>query len=205
MKRRQFLHNATIAGAATLLPVAVHAAGRAAPAPRFGLLRSSGEAGARFEPHLACGAAPCDGAALRIRIDGLQPAAGAPVLRELWLSALFETADGMTAPFLAWQFAHGPRPHMGQRVAFVAPRERMRGFALDYRLGEQAGCAQETCALTSFALPLLVPGHYVLLGPRRDGRAAPTRRLRHSGDAAAPLAGAPRDFDALAFRIEAST
>jgi hypothetical protein len=200
MKRRQFLHSATVAGAATLLPVAVHAA--SAAEPRFGLLRSTGQAGARFEPHLACGAAPCGAAALRIRIDGLQRAAGTPVLHELWLSALFETGDGTTAPFLAWQFAHGPRPQMAQRVAFVAPRERMRGFVLDYRLGARSDCAQETCALTSFALPLLVPGHYVLLGPRRDGRAAPIRRLRHSGDVAAPLAGTRHDFDALAFRIE---
>lgn len=206
MKRRHFLHTAGTLGAVTLLPAAAQAAShalRGAEPARFTLLRAAtGEAGARFAPHAACAAGECDQAALRIRIDGLQRAAGAPVLSELWLSALFEAADGTAAPYLAWQFCDGARPHMGQRVAFVAPRDRMRGFVLDYRLGEQAHRAQENCALTSFALPLLVPGHYVLLGPTRDGRAAFARGLRHSGNPAAPLAGAPRVFDALAFRLE---
>ena len=112
-------------------------------------------------------------------------------------------ADGGTSPFVAWQFARGPRPHMGQRLSFAAPRDRLRGFALDYRLQAASACQHETCSLTSFALPLLTPGHYALLGPRRDGSPASTRGLRHSGDSAAPLAAATvRDFDCLAFRIE---
>jgi hypothetical protein len=203
MKRRQFLHGAGALGAVTLLPVAAAAAAPASPA-RFALLRSTtSEAGARFVPHASCAASACDSAALRVRIDGLQAADGGPVLHELWLSAMFAAPDGGTSPFVAWQFAQGPRPHMGQRLSFVAPREGLRGFALDYRLQAASACEREACSLTSFALPLLTPGHYALLGPRRNGSPAVTRGLRHSGDSAAPLLSATaRDFDCLAFRIE---
>jgi hypothetical protein len=204
MKRRQFLRNASTAGAVALMPVSMQAMAHDQAAPRFTLLRSSSDMrGAQFAPHASCAAASCNASALRIRIDGLQRADGNPVLHELWLSALFESADGGTSPFIAWQFAHGPRPHMSQRVAFVAPRERLRGFALDYRLDAKACLEQEACPLTSFSLPLLTPGHYALLGPRRDGRGARTRGLRHSGDSAAPLQWqGVRDFDYVAFRIE---
>lgn len=207
MKRRKFLQGAGTLGAAVLLPAAAHAAADAFAAPaqsRFTLLRSSGGPGARFFPHAACSAADCGADTLRLRIDGLQRADGAPVLHELWLSALFDHPDGGTAPFLAWQFTDGPRASTGQRIAFVAPRAGMRGFALDYRLGAAAACTRETCALTSLGLPLLTPGHYALLGPRRDGGPASPHGLTHSGNLAAPLAaGVSRDFDCLAFRIEA--
>lgn len=93
---------------------------------------------------------------------------------------------------------------MGQRLSFVVARDGLRGFALDYRTAQHAACVQENCALTHFSLPLLAPGQYVLLGPRRNGGPAPTRGLRASGDAAAPLrwTGA-RDFDYVGLRIEA--
>ena len=203
MKRRQFLSSASIAGAAALVPGAVRAAGSVG-VRRFALLRA--EAGAAGAGFAAAGdaAIACAASAVRIRIDGLHAADGAPVLQELWLNAHFTREDGGTAPFLAWQFSHGPRRHMGHRVAFVAARDRLRGFVLDYRTADQAQCVQEGCALTSFGLPLLAPGQYVLLGPQRDGRAAPTRGLRTSGDAAAPLQWhGPRDFDYVSFRIEA--
>jgi hypothetical protein len=206
MKRRQFLSSASALGAVALVPAAAHAAigASAKPAPRFTLLRADADAaGARFADP-ACADAICTASRVRVRIDGLHAADGGPVLQELWLNALFEKDGGGTAPFVAWQFSQGPRPHMGQRLSFVATRDRLRGFALDYRTAQHAACVHESCALTSFSLPLLAPGQYVLLGPRRNGRAAPTRGLRASGDAAAPLQweGA-RDFDYVSFRIEA--
>lgn len=207
MKRRHFLHSAAALGAAALAPAAAQAAAFALPGAepsRFTLLRASaGVAGARFAAHARCTGEACPDAALRVRIDGLQRADGAPVLSELWLSALF-SSPGVHASFVAWQFSDGPRPHMGQRIAFLAPRAGMHGFVLDYRVGAASTCVRETCALTSFTLPLLVPGHYALLGPKRDGRVADPHDLRYSGNEMAPLAGdSARDFDCLAFRIEA--
>ena len=204
MKRRQFLRTASTAGAVALVPVAVQAATSAGAAPRFTLLRAdSGRPGARFDEP-ACGSTVCSAARVRVRIDGLYPADGGAVLQELWLNAQFAQDDGGIAPFAAWQFSQGPRPHMGQRLSFVAARDRLRGFALDYRTAQHAACAHESCALTGFSLPLLAPGQYVLLGPRRDGRPAPTRGLRASGDATAPLQwSGTRDFDYVALRIEA--
>lgn len=204
MKRRQFLRTATTAGAIACMPVAVQAASRDAVAANFRLVRAdTGQAGARFVD-LACAGATCGAARLRVRIDGLHPADGAPVLQELWLNAQFGQADGSTALFSAWQFSRGPRPHMAQRIAFVVARDRLRGFRLDYRTGGHQACAHESCAMNAFSLPLLTPGQYVLLGPRRDGRPAPTRGLRASGDATAPLQwNGTRDFDYVALRIEA--
>jgi hypothetical protein len=204
MKRRQFLRNASTAGAIAFVPVAVQAAVDAGAAPRFTLLRAdAGQAGARFADP-ACRGEACGASRVRVRIDGLHPADGAPVLQELWLNAQFAQNDGTDALFAAWQFSHGPRPHMGQSLSFVAARDRLRGFRLDYRTALHAACVHESCALTHFILPLLAPGQYVLLGPRRDGRPALPRGLRASGDAAAPLQWTgPRDFDYVALRIEA--
>lgn len=205
MKRRQFLTTASTLSAVALIPAAANAASSvmAAAVPRFALLRAPAElAGARFADP-ACAAATCAASRVRVRIDGLHPADGGAVLQELWLNAQFAKDDGDIAPFAAWQFSQGLRPHMGQRLSFVAPRDRLRGFALDYRTAQHATCVHESCALTSFSLPLLAPGQYVLLGPRRDGRPAPTRGLRASGDANAPLQWqGTRDFDYVAFRIE---
>jgi hypothetical protein len=204
MKRRQFLRSASTAGAIAFVPAAVQAAAGAAPISNFRLLRAdTGQAGARFVD-LACSGAACSAAQLRVRIDGLHPADGAPVLQELWLNAQFGQPDGATALFSAWQFSRGPRPHTAQRIAFVVARDRLRGFQLDYRTGRHQACVHESCAMNGFSLPLLAPGQYVLLGPRRDGRPAPTRGLRASGDASAPLQWAgPRDFDYVALRVEA--
>ena len=203
MKRRQFLRNASTAGAIAFVPVAVQAAANAGAAPRFTLLRADADqVGARFADP-ACGGAACGASRVRVRIDGLRPADGAPVLQELWLNAQFAQNDGSDALFSAWQFSRGPRPHMGQRLSFVVARDRLRGFQLDYRTAQHAACVHESCALTRFTLPLLVPGQYVLLGPRRDGRPVSPRGLRASGDAAAPLQWTgPRDFDYVALRVE---
>jgi hypothetical protein len=203
MKRRQFLRNASTAGAVAFVPFAVQAAAAAGAAPRFSLLRAdAGQAGAGFADPARASA--CGASRVRVRVDGLHPADGTPVLQELWLNAQFAQDDGSDALFAAWQFSRGPRPHMGQRLSFVVARDRLRGFQLDYRTAQQAACVHESCALTRFTMPLLAPGQYVLLGPRRDGRPAPTRNLRASGDAASPLQwSGPRDFDYVALRIEA--
>ena len=80
---------------------------------------------------------------------------------------------------------------------------RMRRFELDYRLAGDLQCRSETCTLTRLRMPALVPGRYVLLGPRRAAAPVDIGALRHSGDAACPLGDVERDFDYLTLRVEA--
>jgi hypothetical protein len=205
MQRRRFLKGATLAGAATALPLSLSLAQAAVQAtePRFLLVRAaSADAGTRFEAVDRATCADCATSTVRVRMDGMHVADGASVLRTLSLSALFDAPGVPRAPFLAWHYVAGSVPRMSQRASFVAGRASMRGFELEYRVGEESTCRTEACALTRFDAPLLAPGHYVLAGPRRDGSRVDPATLAHSGDAAAPLAGA-RDFDYLAFRIEA--
>lgn len=205
MRRRGFLHCAAALGALATLPLAARAAMRGSKTgPAFVLARSaSGARGEAFDPLAVSCAGACTAAMLRVRIDGLHRAAGTPVLHELALSAMFDHGGVQPAPFLAWQFVHGAPSRVSQSIVFSAPRDGMRGFELEYRLAGDAQCRDEACALTRFGAPLLSPGHYVLLGPRRDGTRVDAAGLRHSGDALAPLGEAARDFDYLALRIEA--
>jgi len=205
MRRRGFLHCAAALGALAAVPLAARASMRDAEVrPAFVLARSaSAEFGAAFAPLAVACASACSAPMLRVRIDGLHRAAGSAVLHALSLSAMFDQDDQRPVPFLAWQFVHGAPSRISQRLAFSVPRDRMRGFELDYRLAGDTQCRGESCALTRFDAPLLAPGHYLLLGPRRDGARIDVGALRHSGDVLAPLGDTARDFDYLALRIEA--
>lgn len=201
MKRRDFLGSASVFGACAALP-AVAATARTQAEPRFVLARAeAAEFGTRFVAVDRAACAACAHETLRVRFDGSHAAEGGAVLREFWLDALFDTPDAGRLPFLAWHFDGRGAGYGSQRTSFIAERATMREFAIDYRLGAEA--ARESCRLTRFDAPLLQPGHYVLAGPRRDGRAVDATDLRHSGDVQAPLAHGGRDFDYLAFRIEA--
>lgn len=206
MKRRDFLRSAALLGTAAAMPFAAQTAfAGAAHARTFKLARSaSAVAGSRFAALDVAPCVACDADTLRVRIDAMHRAEGAPVLHELWLSAMFDDDLAGRIPFLAWQFVHGTPPRMSQRVSFVAGRDRMRGFELEFRLPGDAQCRRESCALTRLDAPALSPGHYVLLGPRRDGGSVDAAVLCHSGDPCVPLGPAPRDFDYLALRIEAA-
>jgi hypothetical protein len=192
MKRRSFLKSATLAGAAGSLPL-VFAPLAQASAPRFVLRRASAAMpGAPYLPLEVSPCTACSADTLRVRMDGLHLAAHSN-LREFALSALFDVDAAANAPFLAWQYA-AAGGRTSQRFGFVAGRASMRGFELEYRHAGETVCRRETCALTRLDVPLLAPGHYVLVD------AAAPAVLAHSGDPRAPLA--ERGFDHLAFRIE---
>ena len=204
MQRRKFLQTATLAGAASVVPLSLaQAAALVAAPPRFVLACALvAEAGARFAAPDQAACDDCVASAVRIRLDGMHLAEGGAVLRELSLQAMFEQPLAPRAPFIACHYVAGEPPKHSQRMSFIAERASMRGFELEYRVADQESCQQEDCALTRFEAPLLAPGHYVLAGPRRNGSRVDATRLRHSGDPSAPLAGV-RDFDYLSFRIEA--
>lgn len=203
MKRRDFLGSASAFGALAALPVATATAGVASASPRFVLARA--DAAVPGTPFVAVDRADCAACAqpaLRVRLDASYPAEHGAVLRDFWLSALFDAPGAARTPFLAWHFDGRGAGYGSQRSSFIAERATMRELAIDYRLGH-AEATRETCRLTRFDAPLLQPGHYVLAGPRRNGSAVDAAALRHSGDTHSPLAVAARDFDYLAFRIEA--
>ena len=201
MKRRDFLGSASVVGACAALPVAA-ATVRTTAEPRFVLARAEAAvSGMQFVAVDRAECSACAHEALRVRLDGSHAAEGGAVLREFWLNALFDTRDAGRLPYLAWHFDGRGTGYGSQRTSFIAERATMREFAIDYRLDAEA--ARESCRLTRFDAPLLQPGHYVLAGPRRNGRAIDVTDLRHSGDVQAPLAHGGRDFDYLAFRIEA--
>jgi hypothetical protein len=205
MKRRKFLKAAAIAGAATALPMALsHAVASAPPPSRFVLARAmTSDAGTAYRPLDGADCSECAVSTVRVRMDGMHVADGGAVLRALSLHAMFDVPGAPRAPFTAWHYAAGAQARTSQRLSFVAGRANMRGFELEYRVEGDTGCVSERCDLTRFEAPLLEPGHYVLLGPRRNGERADPAALVHSGDSAAPLAMV-RDFDYLAFRIEAT-
>jgi hypothetical protein len=199
MQRRHFITTTASVGAAFALPMS-SAWSSDAPA-RFALLRATGaHAGARFVPHHLAQCDDCAAPELRIVLGQLQPADGSAVLDRLSLDAMFQTPDGAMAPFHAWHHQHG-----SHAVRFIAPRDSMRSFELDYAAGNGPRL-RETLALTRFEQPLLMPGDYVLVGPRRGGSAVRASSLVHSGDAAAPLGqpgvGPARDFDYVTLRME---
>lgn len=196
MQRRHFLRSAAAIGAAACLPPALS---RAASASRFGLLHAASAApGSPFVPFAAADCAACGAAALRVCVDGLHAAGESPVLADFTLTALFDTLEGGRVPFLAWQAA-GDNRH---RTRFVAPRAGMRGFELTYRPAGATADVSETLALTRAEARVLMPGHYLIVSPRRDGSAVDVRGLVHSGNPLQPLAE-PGDFDYLALRMEA--
>lgn len=185
MKRRSFLKSAAIAGAAAGLPLAL----QAKAAPRWRVLRADdARAGTAYA---AIAAAACEAPTLRVRMDGLHRRSDSS-LRELTLTAQFDSGRGR-AGYVAWQHASGRDT---QRSRFVADRTAMRGFTLRTRHEGEAACHAQECALTALDVPLLSPGHYVIVPAQAAGPFA------HSGDATRPLGAAP--FDYLAFRVEAA-
>jgi hypothetical protein len=137
-------------------------------------------------------------------MDALHFAEGGAVLDDLFVHAMFDLSDGSSVPFIAWRHAAGPVPSRTDRARFIADRATLRRLEIEFRLADSRSRQREDCPLTRFDAPLLTPGHYVLLGPRRDGSRAEPRALLHSGDVTAPLSAlAGRDFDYLAIRVEA--
>ncbi len=196
MQRRHFLRSAAAIGAAACLPPVLS---HAAPASRFSLFYSaSAVAGSPFVPFAAADCAACGATALRVFVDGLHAAGASPVLTDFTLTALFDTLDGARVPFLAWQAA-GDNRH---RTRFIAPRAGMRGFELTYRAAGASADAREALAMTRADVSVLMPGHYLIASPCRDGSMVDARSLVHSGHPLQPLAVAG-DFDYLALRMEA--
>lgn len=203
MKRRKFLKAAAIAGAAGALPLTLARAANLGPdSSRFVLLRAtSGQAGSAFRALDGAGCSDCATPTVRVRMDAMHVAEGGAVLRELSLHAMFDVPHAPRAPFIAWHYVAGTPAKSSQRTSFVAGRANMRGFELEYRVAGDTRCNREDCTMTRFQAPLLEPGHYVVVGPRRDGSRVDPSGFVHSGDMSAPLATA-RDFDYLAFRVE---
>lgn len=176
-----------------------------AESPRLQLLSApSAEAGTRFLPHALADCVRCDRATVQLSIDSFHAADGGAVIDDLALHAMFDLQEGGSAAFTAWRYHSGVVESRTDSVCFTAERDSLRRFEIEYRVAGSAASQREICALTRFDLPLLAPGHYVLLGPRRDGSRLPAQSLHHSGDTHAPLANlSARDFDYLAFRVEA--
>jgi hypothetical protein len=204
VQRREFLAAAGLAAGACGSARA-SATALSADSPRLLLLSApSADAGTRFLPQRLADCAHCDSARVHVSIDSFHAADGGAVLDDLALHAMFDLQDGGSAAFTAWSFHAGAVESRTDSTRFTAGRDSLRRFEIEYRLAGNTESQRETCALTRFDLPLLAPGHYVLLGPRRDGSRPPPQALRHSGDSKAPLANLPaRDFDYLAFRVEA--
>jgi hypothetical protein len=204
MQRRQFLMSAgAVAGLAAMPFGGVEAA--VTRLARFALLRADDAvAGA---PFIAQSLAPCPSctvSVLQVSIEALHAADGGAVLDDFAIHAMFDLPDGLSVPYVAWRHAAGPVPSRTDRARFIADRATLRRLEVEYRLAGSTVPVHEECALTYPGAPLLSPGHYALLGPRRDGARVDARGFRHSGDASAPLSGlARRDFDYLALRIEA--
>jgi hypothetical protein len=205
MQRRDFLHAASLAVASSTIPAGVSFAASlgAAVDPRLQLLRAdAGVAGAPFLPPVAWLA---DRAAQStVHIDRLHAVGGTPVMARLELRAIFAQADGGEAAFLAWSYGAAPGASCSDRVRFVTRGDALRRFEVGYQLASEALACTETCSVAGLDAGALPPGQYVLLGPRRNGQPADPSRLAGTGDAAEPLRLRDRDFDYLAFRIEAS-
>jgi hypothetical protein len=206
MQRRDFLHAASLAVASSTIPagVAFAASIGAASDPRLQLLRAeAGVAGAPFLPPVALRA---DSAARStVHIDRLHAVDGAPVIARFELRAIFAQADGSEATFLAWNYGAAPGASRSDRVRFVTQGNALRRFEVGYQLTSETLACNEKCSVSGVEAGALQPGQYVLLGPRRNGLPVDAWRLVGTGDASEPLRLRTRDFDYLAFRVEATT
>ena len=202
MKRRQFLTAAGASGALGLITLGapVVAATEASVGQRFHILRLDPTTG-RFAAIGASAAPACGEPVLSVRLDALHSAEGAPVLQAFRLSALFDAPGAVQSPFHVWHFDAAAPERASRGFRFLAGRAAMRGFRIDYRLDGEALCS-ERCSAVAHALAPLQPGHYLLAGPRRDGRELDAASLVYSGDPLRPLAAVGRDFDYLGFRVE---
>ena len=208
MKRRNFLMNsAALVGAGVVPAFALAKAVSATPgAPRFSLAQLDASRGT-FAAVSGCAPSSCLDDSVRLRFDAFHAAEPAPVLRALRVHALFDVIGSPQTPYIVWDYRAAEHASNSGGVSFVAGRDCMRGFALDYRLDDGSADVQRThVSLTRLDVPILHPGHYVLAGPRRDGRVADLDGLRYSGSPQQPVlagAGQALAFDYLAFRIEA--
>lgn len=206
MRRRQFLSSASAIAGFAAMPIAGSVAAHQVDV-RFTLLRTDDpSAGATFLPQSLAPCVLCSAPVLQVSIDGLYPADDGAVLEDIAIHAMFDLPEGGSVPFVAWRHAAGAVPSRTDRARFIANRATLRRFELEYRIAGSASRQRETCPLTRSDAPLLAPGHYLLLGPRRDGSPADPSGLVHSGDVTAPLqVRSRRNFDYLAIRIDAAT
>lgn len=203
MHRRNFLQAASFAVASSTLPTAIAFAADTGTVvdPRLQLLRAEpGIAGAPFLPPVGIRG----GMAGRtmVHIDALHPADGGAVLSRLELRAIFAQSDGSDAAFLAWNYGAALDASRSDRVRFAAGGGALRRFEVGYQVVSEPMACTEKCLFAGVDTGALAPGQYVLLGPRRDGRAVDAWRLTSTGDAALPLKLRGRDFDYLALRVE---
>jgi hypothetical protein len=205
MQRRNFLKSAGVVASLSAVPFACSLAA-ATDGPRLVLLRAAeARAGTAFLPLTLAPCATCADPVLQVSIGSLHSAEDGPVLEDLAVHAMFDMPDGGSVPFVAWCYSAGQVASRTDSVRFVAGRSAVRRLEFDYRIEGEAFQRRECCSLIRSDAPLLAPGHYVLLGPRRDGTAAEYRGLVHTGNLAAPLpASATRGFDYLPIRIEAA-
>ncbi|SDD45667.1 hypothetical protein SAMN04488509_102527 [Aquimonas voraii] len=156
--------------------------------------------GQKWRPVAQACTEACDQEALQITLDRLHPASGGGLIRSFGLHAVFELRDGQSARFTAWRMGgDGALRSESAGSRFVAGRATLRRFELDYQLGDAVH--EETLSLTGSESGLLVPGHYLLVGPQADGVLARTSGWVHSGDTMQPLAS-PVPVDVLSFRID---
>ena len=206
MLRRVFLKSAGAAAGLSALPRAAVSAARPEFSDGFVLLRSQSDAaGAAMRPFALSDCEDCDGQSVRVQIDEWQPALDGAVVSTLELRAVFALPDGSEAPFLAWHYAaDGLAGSRSYATQFVAGRASLRRFDLSYRRCAGGEAMSASCGLTRLDLPLLSPGHYVLVGPDAQGERLRARTLVHSGDRQAPIErSALPAHDYLAFRISA--
>jgi hypothetical protein len=207
MRRRVFLKSAGAAAALSALPLVAASAAAPAMSAGFVLLRSDSDATATpIRPFGLSDCSDCNAERVFVQIDDWQPALAGPVVSEFQLRAIFELEGGGEAPFLAWHYAAdalaGSRSYS---TRFAAGRASLRRFDLEYRRCDSISSARSSCSLTRLDLPLLTPGHYMLVGPDASGAPLGAASLWHSGEARAPIDPATLPgHDYLAFRISAS-
>lgn len=190
MDRRRFLYTGAAASAVALsgVPLA-YGTPVEPPASRVRLLRLDSDL-QRFLPHRSPWLFDTVSTPLRLRLDGMLPAAHGG-LDELRLVALFPSATPWR--FEAWRYRRDDPTRTSRSSSFLLPRQGLHGLAVDWREG--ADWRHEMLGFGPGAA--LVPGHYVLT----TAPVGSWNGLVCSGDPRRPLAG-PRSFDALAFTVE---
>jgi hypothetical protein len=218
MDRRHFLRTGALAAGIAATGAHAHTVATTAPKPsrvaarRFalGYLMASDHAAAGASQWVAYPRAP-RGAALdaavllRVTVHGLHAAPDSH-LRALAVAPLFRVPElAEPVPFHAWSFDARQR---SAPVRFQAAADAIAGFAVDYEVDSAAGgCVRdaELCAVHGVLVDTLLPGRYVLAGPRQATGVAPAfHRLALAADGEAMLrsaSGRRVDFDYLAFTV----
>lgn len=189
MKRRDFVAATGFIAGAGFLPV-VSAATLSAPgSTRFQLFPTSGSARSAKSPDV-----------VRVHFDAWVTAKPEPILRRFAVGAQFYPNASPVA-YGAWSFNADQQHGGSSRSSIIAGSRILRTLSINYQLMRSSVATREQCLLGQ----PLIPGSYVLVGPRSDGSLADVSACRANGNIYAPLVQTghqPLDFDYLAFRIE---